>query len=541
MKLYARQNSVVELSFASPQVCRDPYNEVTLDGVVTAPGGGVTRVPAFWAGEDVWKLRFAGTELGEYRVELDGEDGSDAGLSGRQATIFVEAYEGSNPLLRHGRIRVAADRRHFEHADGTPFFWTGDTWWMGLSTRLDWPRGFRALTADRVAKGFNTIQIVAGPYPDMDAWDPRGRNEAGFPFKEGFHAINPAYYDHADLKIGHLVHSGLMPCIVGMWGYYLPQIGIDRVKRFWRYLVARYGAYPVVWCVCGEGAMPWYLSETKEEDAAVQKRGWTEVMACLRGIDGYRNLITIHPTQYGRDQVEDPALMDFEMLQTGHDDIESVPNTIATVRTAMQREPAIPVINSEVNYEGILGRCWQNIQRLCFYHSVLNGAAGYTYGANGIWQMSTRENPYGPSPHGNCWGNTPWDEAAQLPGSRQAGLGAAFLRRLPWWQLERHPEWAAAPSDENDPYGIVAVGIPGKLRLLYVPLCWGAPTVKGIEAGATYRARYFDPCTGEEVDLGAVSPDGQGEWTPPPPPEVHDWILLMESVQGGPATPSLRP
>ena len=54
---------------------------------------------------------------------------------------------------------------------------------MGLTTRLDWPDGSRWLAAARAKKGFSVVQIIAGPYPDMDAWDPRGRNEAGFPFQ----------------------------------------------------------------------------------------------------------------------------------------------------------------------------------------------------------------------------------------------------------------------------------------------------------------------------------------------------------------------
>src|SRR5690606_27383442 len=157
--------------------------------------------------------------------------------------------------------------------------------------------------------------------------------------------------------------------------------GLERVKRFWRYLVARYGAYPVVWCIAGEATMPYYLSETKDEDKAAQKRGWTEVMRYVREIDGYHNLISIHPTQFGREQVEDPGLMDFEMLQTGHGDLESVGNTEETVLEAVRREPMMPVVNSEVNYEGILGRAWQNVQRLCLYKSILNGTAGHTYGA----------------------------------------------------------------------------------------------------------------------------------------------------------------
>jgi len=58
---------------------------------------------------------------------------------------------------------VAKDKRHFEHLDGTPFFWLGDTWWMGLCKRLSWD-GFQELTANRKAKGFNVVQIVCGPY-----------------------------------------------------------------------------------------------------------------------------------------------------------------------------------------------------------------------------------------------------------------------------------------------------------------------------------------------------------------------------------------
>ena len=254
-------------------------------------------------------------------------------------------------------------------------------------------------------------------------------------------------------------------------------------------------------------------------------------MAYVRDLDGYRNLITIHPTQYGREQVEEPSLMDFEMLQTGHSDIDSVPNTIASVRTAVARKPCMPVVNSEVNYEGILGRAWQNIQRLCFYHTVLNGAAGHTYGANGIWQMSTRERPYGPSPHGNCWGNTPWREAMHLPGSRQVALGGRFMRRFPWWALEAHPEWVDASKNEHDPYGRVAVGIPGKMRIVYIPLCWGAPVVRGVEPDAAYKAYYVDPCTGVQTDLGAVKADADGHYTAPIPPECHDWLLVLETPE----------
>ncbi|MBI4559087.1 MAG: DUF4038 domain-containing protein [Candidatus Hydrogenedentes bacterium] len=523
------QNCVIEIPFYSSARNADPYNDVELDVEIRRPDGSVTRVPAFWSGDNVWRFRFAGDDVGLHKFQTICSNSSDTGLHQQGGDVSVSFYEGGNRLYRHGRLRVADDKRHFVQADGTPFFWLGDTWWMGLCSRLDWPQGVRTLAADRVAKGFNVAQIIAGPYPDMDAWDPRGKNEAGYPFTKGFQSINPAYYDHADLKIGYLVSVGLMPCIVGMWGYYLPEIGVEKIKRFWRFLVARYGAFPVVWCIAGEGTMSYYLSKTPKEDSAAQKKGWTEVMAYVRQIDGYHNLVCIHPTQYGREQVEDPSLMDFDMLQTGHGDLESVPNVAESVIKSVGREPRMPVVNGEINYEGILGRCWQNVQRICFYTTVLNGAAGHTYGGNGIWQMSTEEQPYGASPHGRGWGNTPWQEAYQLPGSRQVGVGAAFMRRFPWWTLERHPEWVEPAWQAKDPYARTTAGIPGKLRIVYSPSLWDPPLVKDIEASITYEASYIDPTNGGLISLGVVTPDSEGKWRPPCPPVVHDWLLVMEA------------
>jgi hypothetical protein len=405
---------------------------------------------------------------------------------------------------------------------------------MGLTTRLDWPRGFKELAEDRVAKGFNLIQINAGPYPDMDGWDPRGRNEAGFPMTENFERINPAYYDHADLKIAHLVESGLMPCIVGMWGYYLPRLGVERARRFWRHLTARYGAYPVVWCACGEVGGAYYMTTTRDQDLALQKNGWTEVMASIRTMDGYHNLLTVHASQFGRKEVADPAVMDFEMLQTGHGDLGSIPQMTAMVKEAVAAEPRMPVINSEINYEGILGFCGPNIQRLNFYYSVLNGTAGHTYGANGIWQMSREEEPYGPSPHGRSWGNTSWREAMRLAGSRMTGYGGRLIQRFRWWELESHPEWLEQNLDAygygQPAYELVSVGIPRKLRIVYkAPSCWEPPVLLGLESEVDYRAYYFDPCTGKDVALGRATPDAEGRWEAPIPPECHDWVLVLEA------------
>jgi hypothetical protein len=519
--------TATEWSFTTGKKYADPFNEVELDVVFRGPGGE-RRVPAFWAGGGEWRVRYAASEPGRYEYRTIATDASNRELHGLTGILEVAPYEGSNQLLRHGPVRVAAGARHFEHADGTPFFWLGDTWWMALCKRLEWPDEFERLTADRVEKGFTVIQIIAGLYPDMPPFDPRGANEAGFPWEKDYARINPAYFDMADLRIQHLVSRGLVPCIVGCWGYFLPWMGTEKLKKHWRNLVARWGAYPVVWCLAGEGTMPYYLSKDKPGDSALQKKGWTEIARYVRAIDGFHHPITIHPSASARNCVEDQSVLDFDMLQTGHSDRQSIPGTVRLVTAEREREPRMPVVNSEVCYEGILEASREEIQRFMFWACILSGAAGHTYGANGIWQLNRAGQPFGPSPHGRSWGDRPWDEAMRLPGSRQLGVGKTLLLQYEWRRFEPHPEWVEPRWNEKDYMLPFAAGIPGKVRILFLPTRWDPPKLKLLEPGVAYRAFLFDPRNGKRKPLGEVTGDASGDWQVPVLPAVADWVLVLE-------------
>lgn len=531
---YVMQNTVFEWTLAAQKAYQDPFNDVTLDAVVSGPDGQTQTVPAFWAGEKYWKVRFASSVPGTFHLRSVCGEQADAGLHGCATELTIIPYQGDNPLYRHGPLRIAADGHHLSHADGTPFFWLADTWWMGLTKRLTWPVGFQTLALDRWEKGFNVVQIVAGLYPDMEPFDPRGANEAGFPWTPDYASINPDYFRMADRRIRYLVETGLMPCIVGCWGYFLPLLGIANMQKHWRYLVARYGAYPVVWCLAGEGQMPFYLAEHPAEDSKLQKRGWTELGAYLRQIDPFHRLVTIHD---GTQNVEDPAVLDFDLLQTGHGDRLSLPNTTEMITERSHRQPPMPVINGEVCYEGIGESCRQEVQRMMFWTCLLSGAAGHTYGANGIWQVNTREKPFGPSPHGLAWGNTPWEDAYQLPGSAHVGLGKRVLERYPWWRFESHPEWVEPHWTKENYFGAYAAGIPRELRVIYFPGSWFvAGKVAGVEPDVAYRATLINPATGEETALGLVTPDEQGIWVLPLPgtesrmmPIYQDWVLVLDA------------
>ena len=313
---------MVELKFTAQHEHADPFNEVTLDVIVTSPQGKEYRVPAFWNGGNTWRARYASAELGLHPFHTQCSDATDQGLEQVSGKIEIKPYTGTNSLFLHGPLQVTLGGRYLEHADHTPFFWLGDTWWMGLAQRLHWPDEFQQLAADRKAKGFNVIQIVAGLYPDMPAFDPRGANEAGFPWETNYARIRPEFFDAVDQRLGYLVDQGITPCLVGAWGYFIPWMGVEKMKAHWRYLIARYGAWPVVWCAAGEANLPWYRAPGFPFDDRAQVHDWTEIMRFIRASDPYHRLLTIHPTAIhhytSRNATEDPTLLDFDMLQTPH-------------------------------------------------------------------------------------------------------------------------------------------------------------------------------------------------------------------------------
>jgi len=528
---------VFETSYETAKHYAKPFVDVEVD-VVFSQADKQWVIPAFWAGGSKWTVRFAPSTEGEYKYRVQCTDKSNTDLNGGERTLRVVRRRSpdpaeerpaaggvawsetghniaetghNNPLLKHGFLRVSANKRHFEHADGTPFLWLGDTWWKGLCKRLTW-EGFQELTADRKAKGFTVVQIVCGVYPDEGSFEPRWENEGGKPYlTRDFSVVNPAYFEYADRRIKHLVDAGIVPAIVGGWGRpdcdSLKDAGVTGIKRHWRNLVARYGAYPTVWIIGGESAGP----------------QWTEVARYVQKIDPYHHPATIHPGDSARNSVTDETVINFDMLQTGHGDWDAARGAIPKVQAAYTRKPTMPVVIGEYCYEGHMQTAFQDVQRYVFWGNMLSGSAGHTYGAAGIWHMGVEGDP--------CitpiydW--TTWKEGMNAPGSTQLGIGKKLLEQYPWARFEPHPEWAP---------GCFAAGIPGGMRVIYLPrrniYNWSGFTVNNLQPGVPYSAFYFDPATGRRFDQGVVT-TASGSWNTPKVPSPQDWVLVMQAPDLG--------
>ena len=440
-------NRLAEWTFTAQKPCADPFNTLTLDAVFTTPSGHKLRVPAFWAGGSRWKVRYASPEKGDHHFVTECSDTQDAGLHGVTRSVTIEAnHAETNPLYRHGPVRVAADKRRFEHQDGTPFLWLGDTWWMGLSSRLHWPDEFASLAADRKQKGFNVVQIVAGLYPELPPLDPHCANEGGMPWESEYRSIRPEYWDMADRRMLKLVESGFAPCVVGAWGYYMPYMGAAKLQQHWRYIIARWGALPCIWCLAGEVNLPYYHNPKFPFDDVEQAKAWMPVVQYVRAHDPYRRPLTVHPTGLGNLTARgtaDANLLDYDMLQTGHGGDADLPITVRTALSSYHAAPTLPVVQGEVNYEALLGLNYNPpaIQRLMYWGCMLSGCSGYTYGGNGIWQVNREGEPR------ITYGNYPvpsWDKAMHLPGSTQLAASHRLLASLPWHKMAPHPEWVTS-------------------------------------------------------------------------------------------------
>ncbi len=547
-RYYVERHAVLELAWPGHGKHADAFTSLELDVLVQEPGGRRRVVPAFWDGGTTWRARYSSAALGEHRFTTHCSDTSDSGLHGREGIIEVVPGTRRDLLSQHGPVRVGGDGRHFEHEDGTPFLYLADTWWLAFVGRFRWPEQFRALTADRVERGFSVVQVVAGLYPEMPAFDPRGEGDAGWPWYEGYTSMNPAWWDAADLRIGWLVQSGLVPCVVGSWGFYLPWMGVDRMRRHWRYLVARWGAYPVVWCLAGEARLPWYESLFQPEQPALareQAAGWEEVARYVRAVDPFQRPLSVHPSPgdgsfSSYDILEDHSLFDFVMLQTGHWDRESFERTLMTLQECLERSPDKPVLNAEVCYEGILGSNWQDTQRFLFWTHMLSGAAGHSYGAQGLWAF----NDGSFVGEVGAWSDATWMDAYQLPGSRQLGLGRRFLERYEWQRLEPHPEWVEPHWTAGHYQLPYSAEIPGSVRLIYFPgsalvgdgsrFPLAHISVSGLEPKSTYSAHYFDPRTGVDLPSFEVIADASGRWEHRgrsplnANPSMEDWLLVLE-------------
>lgn len=483
----------------------------------SGPNEARRRVDGFWDGGETFRVRFMPTATGTWKF-LSRSEPRVAGLDGVTGSFECTPAEAESPFSRHGRVEVSENGRHFQHTDGTPFFWLVDTAWNGAlkSKPEDWER----YLDDRVRKKFTGIQFVTTQwrtaYTDADgqvAYRGSKRIE-----------VNPKFYQRLDERVDAVNAKGLLAVPVLLWtlgerSYSPGQLPESEAIRLARYQIARYGAHHVMWFLAGDGK---YFAENAER--------WKRIGRAVFDRPGHAPVF-LHPQ--GMQWPYDAFLLEEKWVsafgyQSGHGDDERTLRWIfeGPPATKWKLDPPRPVVNLEPPYEDHLA--YQSRKphsdysvRRAVYWSLLNApTAGSSYGAHGVW--SWEESPNVPLNHARTGVAKPWHEAMDLPGSEQLHFMVELFESLRWWELRPDPALITTDFDNRDAFRHASASRTdaGGQAVVYVPK-GGGITVKSGILKPGLRAEWFDPRTGKRS--AARADDGSTYRTP----DDEDWVLVL--------------
>jgi hypothetical protein len=97
--------------------------------------GTVISRPGFWDGGKTFLARFAPPSAGTWDWRSHCPD--DPSLSGKNGRIECIPYVGQHEIYHRGFVRSVPGKKYFAYADGTPFFYLGDTHWSMFREELD--------------------------------------------------------------------------------------------------------------------------------------------------------------------------------------------------------------------------------------------------------------------------------------------------------------------------------------------------------------------------------------------------------------------
>ena len=574
-----------ELTFTAARTYANPYTDATVWVDLIGPGFR-KRIYGFWDGGQTFRVRLVANAPGEWRWS-SGSVPADPGLAGKAgsfvATTWSEEDMRSNPL-RHGFLRATANQHALQHADGTPFFAIGDTWYSAATNRFRWhdddrerpigpTAGFKDYIRYRKAQGYNWVNIIAafpnwatdgqpwhivmndpGKTTVRSAWLEFGtgsaksmENEGGRPFLfpgkvPGYENIypdvdrlNPAYFRYMDRKIDYLNEHGFVPFIEVSrrdaslcWKkfYSWP----DSYARFIQYVWSRYQANNVV-------LSPVHLdiiSESVGPDDFLQA---IRVVMEKYGQPPFGSLLSANANPSTLENWGEDSWV--TLHQTGN---MREHNNYWYLTEIFQSPKTRPALNGEPYYAGYkdvrgLGAGGykfgapggtdrdDQFVRSAMYGSFLSGGfAGHVYGAEGIWGADIEE-----AADPKMWEAFQWRSGSQMRHLRTFAfsIGKRYQELVPIADLVSPNKTPVVRGYEGWAY---CARTPDKeVFLAYFEKGCPASQIRGARLWGSYRAEWFDPRTGTWSDAGngALRSNQIGVITVPAFPGDADWGLRL--------------
>lgn len=509
----------IELSFTAESDHPDPFDfeHTKFIAVFEGPENQRLEVPGFWDGGRTWRIRFTPTKIGEWSYRTSFSDGVDQGLDRKSGRLHIGAARSANAVQQHGGfLKVSENHRYLTFSDGTPFFWLGDTWWAVPSANVPFAN-FQRMVDRRVEQGYTLFQ--AHGFMPL-SFEPKGGIGA-FTATRTPDEETVRYWQEVDKYFSYAEEKGM----IGVFGFstaiHLDRLPLSDIHRLWRYYLARYGAYPVTFLITQE-------YNEKPDERVEQISRLLKLGQFIKDSDPWKRAMTAHSWVHSHEgfPAEKEPWHDFTMLQGGH----SLGLYEKFYRALWERTPVKPFVQSEANYEGFINRAKfsdATVIRHTAYTAIQTGCFGFTYGAQGLYSSITDRSKPGTTAK---WGPVlTWEEGLALPGGAQLAHLRKCYESLEWWKLD-------PVSNAIKPAADVLVKADGdKTLLLYFP-----PQVKvsdgavltGVSKGFHFRAEWFDPRTGNRIELGLGLFSSDAGLSLPQRPDDNDWLLILHRRGG---------
>lgn len=314
--------------------------QVAFSADATGPDGIHFIIPGFYDGGAQWKIRFSPTIEGSWTLtthsNLPGLDQK------RTSLVCIHQSPGA-----HGAIKVDPEHRHhFVFEDGT-------RWWP-MGYECDWLWALDQTSAslttlspflDKIrAAGFNFVLLNSYAYDTSWRKGKTGSDDFGpsalYPWAgtndhPDFTRFNLAYWNHYDRVIEALNNRGMIAHLfIKVYNKQVtwPTLGGAEDDLFYRWLIARYAAYPNV---------TWDVGKESQYEKSMPSK--LNRMDFISSNDPYGRLMTIHDDRATYNAGTYNHILDYRSAQ------EQV-----NVRTVMQKnltQNEWPVINVEYGYE----------------------------------------------------------------------------------------------------------------------------------------------------------------------------------------------
>lgn len=522
MKVIEKYRAIT-LTFHASQTYQNPVRDCRLEAVFTHDHVSIKR-EAYWDGDNIYRIRFAPTEVGVWQYTLYSQDKILDEVVGE---IQCEDYEGDLDIYKHGFLKVSDDHHFITYADGTPFFWLGDTHWefayreeFDHSSSTLFQSQFKDMVDIRKRQGFNVYQtnlrsdkLMGG---DCHYWDENDLPNI------------PFYQQELDRRMAYLADHGFVNALGLAW-FMSIEDNVERYQELARYIIARYGAYPMVYTLAGE------VGGYHKEKQQFYIDEWRKVMDVIIEYDGYHQLHTAHytnerpfPTYY-----QDEEWLDFTLNQAGHGDYVISANDYTSY---LVKHNDKPFVEGEAFYE-FCSTLEENGTRMVdatmvrrvAYMTIQSGGAGYTYGAQGIWDCVLAKGTQNAMSLFNKYDVT-WYEAILGEGAIQMGYMKDFYLNEDFTTL--HP-YVTEMSEKGNPFGkklpLVTHNAAKTHWVLYYPASTrSTTTLKGFNH-AKYELRWFDVRTGQYSK--PFYEYIEGEWKIIKKPDQEDYCLVLKQLQ----------